>query len=72
MEHVGIVVDDLAAAMAFFVGLGLKLQGEWLVEGGWVDRIGEERLLAGEGRRTILSARAISNSSGPDRTASRS
>jgi catechol 2,3-dioxygenase-like lactoylglutathione lyase family enzyme len=56
MEHAGIVVDDLAAATAFFVELGLKLQGEWLVEGGWVDRIGEERLLAGEGRRTILSA----------------
>jgi len=28
MEHVGIVVDDLAAAPAFFVELGLKLQGE--------------------------------------------
>jgi catechol 2,3-dioxygenase-like lactoylglutathione lyase family enzyme len=26
MEHVGIVVDDLAAATAFFVELGLKLQ----------------------------------------------
>jgi catechol 2,3-dioxygenase-like lactoylglutathione lyase family enzyme len=39
MEHVGIVVDDLAAATAFFVELGLKLQGEWRGEGGWVDRI---------------------------------
>ena len=39
MEHVGIVVDDLAAAMAFFVELGLKLQGEGPVEGGWVDRV---------------------------------
>jgi catechol 2,3-dioxygenase-like lactoylglutathione lyase family enzyme len=39
MEHVGIVVDDLAAATAFFVELGLKLQGEGLVEGGWVDRV---------------------------------
>jgi catechol 2,3-dioxygenase-like lactoylglutathione lyase family enzyme len=39
MEHVGIVVDDLAAATAFFVELGLKLQGEGRVEGGWVDRI---------------------------------
>ena len=39
MEHVGIVVDDLAAATAFFVELGLALQGEWSVEGGWVDRI---------------------------------
>ena len=39
MEHVGIVVDDLAAATAFFVELGLKLQGEGQVEGGWVDRV---------------------------------
>jgi catechol 2,3-dioxygenase-like lactoylglutathione lyase family enzyme len=39
MDHVGIVVDDLAAATAFFVGLGLKLQGERTVEGGWVDRV---------------------------------
>ena len=28
MEYVGIVVRDLAAATAFFVELGLKLQGE--------------------------------------------
>jgi catechol 2,3-dioxygenase-like lactoylglutathione lyase family enzyme len=39
MDHVGIVFDDLAAAMAFFVELGLKLQGEGTVEGGWVDRV---------------------------------
>jgi catechol 2,3-dioxygenase-like lactoylglutathione lyase family enzyme len=39
MEHVGIVVDDLAAATAFFVELGLELQGEGSVEGGWVDRV---------------------------------
>ena len=39
MEHVGIVVDDLAAATEFFVELGLVLQGEWPVEGRWVDRI---------------------------------
>jgi len=39
MEHVGVVVDDLAAARAFFVELGLQLQGEGQVEGGWVDRI---------------------------------
>jgi hypothetical protein len=36
MEHVGIEVDDLAAETAFFVELGLKLQGEGSVEGGWV------------------------------------
>src|ERR671937_302860 len=34
MDHMGIVVDDLAAATAFFVELGLKLQGEGSVEGG--------------------------------------
>ena len=39
MEHVGIVVDDLAAAMAFFVELGLELEGEAPVEGRWVDRV---------------------------------
>ncbi|MEX2533964.1 MAG: VOC family protein [Trueperaceae bacterium] len=39
MDHVGIVVDDLAAATEFFVELGLMLQGETPVEGRWVDRI---------------------------------
>lgn len=39
MDHVGVVVDDLAAATAFFVELGLQLQGEASVEGGWVDRV---------------------------------
>jgi catechol 2,3-dioxygenase-like lactoylglutathione lyase family enzyme len=39
MDHVGIVVDDLAAATAFFLELGLELQGEAKVEGGWVDRV---------------------------------
>jgi catechol 2,3-dioxygenase-like lactoylglutathione lyase family enzyme len=39
MDHVGIVVDDLAAPTEFVVELGLELQGEWAVEGGWVDRI---------------------------------
>ena len=39
MDHVGIVVDDLAAATEFFVELGLELQGEGTVEGRWVDRV---------------------------------
>ncbi|HEY1285418.1 MAG TPA: VOC family protein [Solirubrobacterales bacterium] len=39
MDHVGIVVDDLAAATEFFVQLGLELDGEASVEGGWVDRV---------------------------------
>jgi catechol 2,3-dioxygenase-like lactoylglutathione lyase family enzyme len=39
MDHVGIVVDDLAAATEFFVDLGLELQGEGSGEGELVDRI---------------------------------
>ena len=39
MDNVGIVVDDLAAAIAFFVELGLELEGEMTVEGPWVDRV---------------------------------
>ena len=39
MDHVGIVVDDLAAATAFFLELGFERQGEGRVEGGWVDRV---------------------------------
>lgn len=39
LEHVGVVVDDLAAATAFFVALGLELEGEASVEGDLVDRI---------------------------------
>ena len=38
MDNVGIVVDDLAAAIAFFTELGLTLEGETTVEGPWVDR----------------------------------
>ncbi len=38
MDNVGIVVDDMAAAIAFFVELGLELEGETTVEGRWVDR----------------------------------
>ncbi|HET9163948.1 MAG TPA: VOC family protein [Solirubrobacterales bacterium] len=39
MEHVGIVVDDLEAAIEFFVELGLEPGGKGQVEGSWVDRI---------------------------------
>ena len=38
MDNVGIVVDDLEAAIAFFVELGLELEGKTTVEGTWVDR----------------------------------
>jgi catechol 2,3-dioxygenase-like lactoylglutathione lyase family enzyme len=37
LDNVGIVVDDLEAATAFFVELGLEVDGEGSVEGPWVD-----------------------------------
>jgi catechol 2,3-dioxygenase-like lactoylglutathione lyase family enzyme len=39
MDNVGIVVDDLQAATAFFVDLGLELELESRVEGRWADRV---------------------------------
>ena len=39
LEHIGVVVDDLAAAKAFFAALGLESEGEMSVEGDLVDRI---------------------------------
>ena len=39
MDNVLIVVDDLEAAKAFFVELGMELEGEMPVEGRWVDLV---------------------------------
>src|SRR3954469_25919594 len=39
MDNVLIVVDDLKAAKAFFVELGMELEGETTVEGPWVDSV---------------------------------
>jgi catechol 2,3-dioxygenase-like lactoylglutathione lyase family enzyme len=39
MDHVGVVVDDLAAATEFFVDLGFKVQGNGSADGDWVDRV---------------------------------
>ncbi len=38
MDNVGIIVDDLAAAIAFFREVGLELEGQQPVEGRWVDQ----------------------------------
>jgi catechol 2,3-dioxygenase-like lactoylglutathione lyase family enzyme len=35
MDNVGIVVDDLPAAIAFFRELGLELEGRGMIEGDW-------------------------------------
>jgi len=39
MDNVLIVVDDLDAAKAFFVELGMEPDGETTVEGAWVDSV---------------------------------
>jgi catechol 2,3-dioxygenase-like lactoylglutathione lyase family enzyme len=39
IDNVGIVVDDLDAAIAFFEELGLEVEGRATVEGDWVDRV---------------------------------
>jgi catechol 2,3-dioxygenase-like lactoylglutathione lyase family enzyme len=59
MENVGIVVDDLAAATAFFLELGLKLGGEATVEGDWVDRV-----VGLEGVRTDIAVLATPDGRG--------
>jgi catechol 2,3-dioxygenase-like lactoylglutathione lyase family enzyme len=39
IDHVGIIVKDLAAAKAFFLDFGLELEGEGELEGEWLDKI---------------------------------
>jgi catechol 2,3-dioxygenase-like lactoylglutathione lyase family enzyme len=38
MDNIGIVVEDLDAAVAFFTELGVELEGKGQVEDQWVDR----------------------------------
>src|SRR3954471_12754593 len=47
MDNVGIVVDDLDTAIAFFAELGLELEGRGMVEGEWAGRVtglGDQRV----------------------------
>ena len=39
MDNVGIVVEDLGAAIEFFGELGLELEGRGMVEGEWAGRV---------------------------------
>jgi catechol 2,3-dioxygenase-like lactoylglutathione lyase family enzyme len=39
MDHVVVVVDDLEAAQAFFIELGMEVEGSSPIEGRWVDRV---------------------------------
>ena len=47
MDNIGIVVEDLAAAIEFFLELGLELEGQAMVEGEWAGRVtalGDQRV----------------------------
>ena len=47
MDNVGIVVESLDAAIAFFSELGLELEGRAMVEGEWAGRVtglGDQRV----------------------------
>jgi len=47
MDNMGIVVEDLAAAIEFFRELGLELEGQGMVEGEWAGRVtglGDQRV----------------------------
>ena len=47
MDNVGIVVESLDAAIAFFTELGLELEGRAMVEGEWAGRVtglGDQRV----------------------------
>ena len=39
MDNVGIVVESLDAAIAFFTELGLELEGRTMIEGDWSGRV---------------------------------
>ena len=39
MDNVGIVVENLDAAIQFFVELGLSLEGRMLIDGDWAGRV---------------------------------
>ena len=39
MDNVGIVVDDLDAAVAFFTELGMELEGRMQIEGRWAGKV---------------------------------
>ena len=39
MDNVGIVVNDLPATIAFFLELGLELEGQGTIDGDWAERV---------------------------------
>lgn len=53
MDHAGLVVEDLEAAVSFFVELGLEIVGRASIDGGWAD----ELLALDDVRATIVMVR---------------
>src|SRR5690349_15337763 len=41
MDHLSVVVDDLAVAIAFFVELGMEVEGQTFVEGRAAERLNQ-------------------------------
>ena len=47
MDNIGIVVEDIDAAIEFFTELGLELEGRASIEGEWAGRVtglGDQRV----------------------------
>ncbi|NUS73181.1 MAG: VOC family protein [Corynebacteriales bacterium] len=59
MDNVGIVVDDLDAAIAFFTALGMELEGRMAIEGNWAGRV-----VGLENMRSEIAMMRIPNASG--------
>jgi catechol 2,3-dioxygenase-like lactoylglutathione lyase family enzyme len=59
LDNIAIVVDDLAAAKAFFTELGMELEGEATLEGSPVDR-----LIGLDGVRTDIAMMRTPNGPG--------
>jgi catechol 2,3-dioxygenase-like lactoylglutathione lyase family enzyme len=59
MDNVGIVVDDLDAAIAFFTELGMELEGRMPIEGSWAGKV-----VGLDGMRSEIAMMRIPNASG--------
>jgi catechol 2,3-dioxygenase-like lactoylglutathione lyase family enzyme len=59
MDNVGIVVDDLDAAVAFFTELGMELEGRMPIEGSWAGRV-----VGLDGMRSEIAMMAIPGAPG--------
>ncbi|GIF98252.1 glyoxalase [Catellatospora citrea] len=59
MDNVGIVVDDLDTAVAFFTELGMELEGRMPIEGSWAGKV-----VGIDGTRTEVAMMRVPNAAG--------